>query len=648
MIDFGADCSENLSHLIAETTTDAFIAIDRDNRIIYWNTGAERMLGWGRDEIFGESLHLIIPAGLREAHLAGMHRLAEGGVPRLVGKQTEVSAVCKDGSTIPVELSLIMWVEPGTDRPAGFASIMRDITQRKRLEEERNAFASRFEEQLAAIQTTRDGIAITDQEGYFTFMNPAHAAMFGFANVDDAIGVHWTSLYEPAEAERIEREAMPELASSGSWRGEAHGRTRDGREVEQEVTLAAGTNGGLICTTRDIGERLKALRDRIRTREQLLLAERQETIGRVMSGLAHDFNNLMAVISASAAVLEEESGVTLDQVSRIQTAVAAASKLLNKILKPERRTTERQSIDVVKALREVADLVGVSMSPGHSIDVDLPDSSITIRGDESEFMQVLMNLCTNARDALDASLPGQIMCSAHVVDGSDLVGAPVVGTSPAGPSAVIRVEDNGCGIAADDLTRIFEPFVTRKALGTGLGLAVVGKLVVEAGGCIFVHTSSQGSTFDLVWPLDPAETRDTQATSPTGPANLAGRTILVVDDNPALLDLITLHLERAGAEVCPCLSPRDGLEVLEETATGWHAIVVDYDMPEMNGVEFATLARQLRPEIPVVLCSAVAEDLVLAPPQRALFAAMLSKTDLHQLLPRTVATVIRATEANSA
>lgn len=638
-----------LSHLIAETSTDAFVAIGCDHRILYWNSGAENMFGWTREEALGETIDMIVPPDLRFAHAQGIERLKHGGKPRLVGKATEIVAHRKDGSGLPVELSLTMWNEPGTDQVAGFAAIIRDISQRKKLEEERNAYASRLEEQLAAIEASSDGIAITDSAGRFLFMNPAHARMFGYADAAAAIGVHWHDLYEPAEVRRLEHDAMPQILAQGSWRGEATGRHIDGRAIEQEVTLSAGANGGLVCTTRDIGERQRALRDRIRTREQLLLAERQETIGRVMSGMVHDFNNLMAVISAAAAALEEHADVEQAHVARIHNAAAAASKLLHKILKPERRTAELQSVDLAATVREVADLVAVSMAPGQVIVVDLPDEHVSIHADESEVMQVLMNLCTNARDALVADAPGEIRLSVELTNGGDIDAIPAVGHAPSGRIALVRVADTGCGIPRGVLDRIFEPFVTsRKSVGTGLGLAVVARLISEAGGAIYVRTSPAGSCFEIAWPLERLETAPAEQDPAPEAVSLAGLTILSVDDNPALLDLIALHLERAGAEVCPCLSPGDGLEVLRDDGVAWDAIVVDYDMPEMNGVDFAGLAHQLRPEVPILLCSAVAEDLVIPATARAHFAAILPKAELHRHLPPAIARIVREAQTGDA
>lgn len=604
----GSRVQEQLAHLIAETTTDAFVAIDPDNRVIYWNRGAEQLLGWSAEEIAGKSLDLIIPDDRQAHHRAGMRRLSDGQEPRIIGKTTQVTARHRDGRAVAVELSLTLWCDPSTGSPAGYASIMRDVSERRRLEEERDAYERQLEEQLAAVQATSDGVAITDSEGLFIFMNPAHASMFGFNDPAETIGLHWSTLYHPDEAERIEKIAVPEVFASGYWRGEARGLHRDGRIIEQEVSLAKSPNGGLVCTTRDVGERQRAMRERIRTRERLLLAERQEMIGRAISGLVHDFANLMSVITASTATLAARSQQGDRELARIDDAARQATAMLDKILAPDRDALPIESLHAKSSLESVAELTAVTLRPRHSIRLKLPGDDIELRADRTEFMRVLMNLCTNARDSLRPDQAGVIELSLTKVDCGFDVPPPVVGTIPDCPAALITVSDTGCGIAEEDLRLIFEPFETRKTVGTGLGLAVVSAVITKAGGCISVESGSGGTRFHLLWPLAGASTTAClPAVINPLQASLDRKRILVAEDNPAVLDLIAGELRKAGADVGPCESPVEALAVLDDEASNWDALVVDYDMPEMNGAELAAMVRERWPALPIVLCTALQE-----------------------------------------
>lgn len=636
---------ERLSHLIAQTTSDAFIAIDTDNLVIYWNRGAERLLGWSARDIMGKALDLIIPQSKHVHHGAAVKRLAEGHKSRLDGKTTQVIALHRQGHEVTVELSLALLRDPETGLPTAFASIMRDVSERRLLEEERDAYARQLEEQLAAVQVTSDGVAITDAEGRFTFMNPAHATMFGYDDPKDMIGLHWSTLYSVEEAERLGKIAVPKVMATGAWRGEARGLHRDGHIIEQEVALAAGRNGGLICTTRDIGERQQAMRERVRAREKLLLAERQELISRAISGLVHDFANLMSVITASVATLSAKSRVRAPELDRIADVATQATSMLEKILAPQQEARLVQNVDAKAALANVVELTAVSLKPHHSIRLDLPEEDISLRADGIELLRVLMNLCTNARDALPPADSGLIDIRLARYEGQAIVPEPLVGTIPPCPSALITISDTGCGIAPEDLRRIFEPFQTMKSFGTGLGLAVVAAIVVKAGGCISMESTDKGTSFQILWPLAGSVLPGEVDEGAVLQLDLTGAQILVVDDNPAVLELVVNEVRAAGAEAASCTNPLEALALIYDDASYWNAVIVDYDMPGINGVEFAEAVHGRWPTLPLILCTALPEAERVAP--ASLFGAIVSKSSLPTELPRALQRVLSRVKMES-
>jgi PAS domain S-box-containing protein len=636
---------ETLSHLIAQTTSDAFVAIDPSNRVIYWNQGAEQLLGWTAQEIIGESLDLIIPRNKHMHHAAAVKRLSEGHKSRLDGKMTEVIAVHQDCHEVAVELSLTLLRNPATGLPAAHAAIMRNVSERRLLEQERDAYALQLEEQLAAVKATSDGVAITDAEGHFTLMNPAHATMFGFDNPAEMIGLHWSVLYSVEEAERLSTFAMPQVLAIGSWRGEARGLHRDGRIIEQEVALASGPNGGLICTTRDIGERQQTMRERIRVREKLLLAERQELIGRAISGLGHDFANLMSVITASAAALIAKSHRVEPDLKRIADVAKEATSLLDKILAPQPAARAVKKVDAKAVLANAIELTAVTLKPHHSIHCNLPDEEIALRADGTELLRALMNLCTNARDALSPSDAGVIKICLAKVEGQGTLFKPLVGAMPEAPCALITVSDTGCGIAPENLQRIFEPFRTMKSFGTGLGLAVVSAIVVKAGGCISVESTSAGTSFYLLWPLAGSEVPGEANEEVRSPTDYAGTQILIIDDNPAVLDLIANEVRAVGADTASCTNPLEALALLHDDAPSWSAVVVDYDMPGINGAEFAQAVRGRWPAIPIILCTALPDPESVVGTD--LFNALVSKSTLSTDLPKALHRVLPLSEVDS-
>lgn len=632
--DVSPDIESRLSHLIAQTTTDAFVAINPENRVIYWNNGAVKLFGWNEDEIIGESLFIIVPEIHHAGHLAGIKRLSDGQQPRLIGKRTDVTARHRDGRTIFIELSLTHWLEPTSGKPAGYAAIMRDVSDRRRLEAERDAYQRKLKEQFSAIEATSDGVAITDPDGFFVYLNSAHCTMFGFESATSLIGRHWSVLYTPEEAKRVEEVAMPQVFEAGYWRGDARGCYRDGSIIEQEVTLAKSPSGGLVCTTRDTGERQRAIRERIRAREGLLLAERQELISRAVSGVAHDFANLMAVISASAATLSLKYQSRPPEIERIEGAATQATEILELILAPESAGRSGRALDARSALSTVVDLTAVTLKPYHTIKLQPFGDRITLKAAGTDFVRVMMNLCSNARDALPSDRDGSIDITIEKLGPETKLLKEVVGEIPDLPCAVITVSDTGCGIADEDLARIFEPFRTTKSFGTGLGLAIVSAVVTEAGGSISVRSGIHGTTFQLVWPLSEECLPEQQVKTGDPWPELFGKKILIVDDNPSVLELIASVMQNTKADPTTFSSPSQALAALESDPYGWDAIIVDYDMPEMDGAELATRIRAERPHLPIILCTALHEKEIYA--GGSLFNQRVAKsaisTDLNRVL----------------
>lgn len=602
-----------IAQLIAQTTTDAFVCADAESRIILWNRAAEAMFGWSAEEALGQSLDLIIPRVHRHGHHAGVARLRAKAPMKLVGKTVEVPALCKAGHEFPIELSLAMWPdETDSDAPAGFAAIIRDISARKLAEAGQQAAEARLARQVAAIEASDDGIALTDAEGRFIFMNHAHAAMFGYADAAALVGEPWSVLYPPDEAQRINDEAMPVLVTKGQWRGETQGIAADGTPVEQEIALSLAPEGGIVCVTRDVGDRRAMEREKGRLREQLMLAQRQEVVGQLASGIAHDFNNLIAAISGTAELLRGiEDNRVRHHALRIQSAATTAAGLVEKLLTLGRRAPQHRLVDLRRTVWDVRDLVAPSLTdPLHRIELELPPAPLMALADDTELNQVVLNLVLNARDALRPGETARIKLEVLSAEGYQPSGKLMLGTLPKVPAALIRISDTGIGIRAEDLEQVFEPFFTHKGeAGTGLGLAVVAGIIAHNHGALAIQSWPDcGTVFEIWWPLEPGAVGHPGAAgdAPTQPGpGLAGKAVLVIDDNPAVVDVVTAMLEQVGAEVGPCLDPADALAMIREDSAAWDLVITDYDMPHMNGEALAKALRKYRADLPILLLTAL-------------------------------------------
>lgn len=624
---------QRISELIARTTTDAIVCADAHSRITFWNRAAETLFGWQADEAVGQTLDLIIPARHQKGHHDGVARLRGNGPIKLVGKTVEVPAQSKCGTEFPVELSLAMWPAEGdiSGPPAGFAAIIRDVSARKRSEAERAATEARLARQIAAVEASDDGIAITDPEGRFIFMNRAHAQMFGHDDPAPLIGQEWSVLYDEVEARRIEQEAMPILFQEGQWRGETQGRRRDNSLVEQEIALSLSPEGGIVCVTRNISERRWMEREKARLREQLMLAQRQEVVGQLASGIAHDFNNLIAAIAGTAEILRNLGDThILPHALRIQSAATTATGLVEKMLTLGRRVPHPKLVDITAMIRDVRELVMPSLTdPLHRIEFVLPSEPVMVLTDDTELNQVLLNLVLNARDALRLETAGHIKLEVIQDQGYAAEGKVVIGAVPTVPSVVIRVTDTGCGIESDELEKVFEPFFTRKGdAGTGLGLAVVAGIVASNNAALAIQSRPDaGTIFEVWWPLqpgsaDPLVLNEEWNRSTTA---LVGKAVLVIDDNPTVIDTLVAMLYDMGAEAAPCLDAFDAIDALHEDPDFWDLVITDYDMPGMNGAHLARKLREIRPDLPVMLLTALPRVHQMHQKQVGLFDAVLGK-----------------------
>lgn len=497
----------------------------------------------------------------------------------------------------------------------------------------------------AAMEASQDGIAVTDAEGRFLYMNPAHLAMFGITSGAEALGKPWSLLYEPEEAAWMQAHAMSCVFAEGGWHGEVLGRTLDGRAVNQDVSLTLKADGGILCITRDVSARRREAAERERLREELQIAQRREAVGQMAAGLAHDFNNLLATISGSASLIgtaAEPGSVIAIGTEQIEAATGQAAGLVRRLLAMGVRPSERRRIDLRQPVGDALDLARASLKPLHRLTVSVPDHPVEVSADATDILQVLLNLVINARDAI-GNFPGEIAVSLAQAGDAELAGPFVVGhADPSRRYALLRVSDTGSGIRPDIVANVLKPYVSTKGdRGTGLGLAIVSSVVLANGGAIALDTALGGGTqFSVLWPMGGAErpAHGDRVEGLTG--TLAGRTILLVDDQKELLDVLAAMLEAAGAEVAPTTEPADILTAVRDDPRAWDLVITDYDMPGMTGADLATAIRASAPGLPVILVTALAG---VADRDGGAFDAVLAKPiNREALVTAAESAIIRA------
>lgn len=600
-----------------EALQDGFVLYDAEDRLVTCN---ERYR-----EIYPRSAPAIVPGASFEDILR--HGLAQGEYAEAAGREEawlaeRLERHREPNSEVEQELSDGRWLrifEKATP-DGGRVGLRVDITELKLAEKRAKA------DQAAAMEASHDGIAITNNEGRFVYMNEAHLALFGYSSEAQVLGKPWSMLYEPGAAAWMDTHAMPELVSHGSWSGEIMGKALDGSPVDQEVSLTLKEDGGILCIARDMRVRRREMAERDRLLAELQLAQRREVVGQIAAGLAHDFNNLLATISGGALLIHESAppeSLGAIGAQRIQSATAQAAGLVRRLLSIGRREAEPVHLDLREPLREASDLVRASLRAPTRLELRLPDTPIEIVADPTDILQTVLNLAINARDALDGG-PGTITIALGEPHESDLQGPFTVGTPDRSSCYfAITVGDTGPGMSPEQVARAFTPYETTKGSdGSGLGLTIVSSVVTRVGGALKVASSpAQGSTFTILWPEAPLAAREGAAIEGlTG--RLDGRTVLVVDDQEDVLGIITAFLESVGAEVAQSSEPGDVIEALQDDPDGWDLLITDFDMPGMNGSELATAARAHAPSLPIVLVTALAG---VAGRDTGMFDAVLGK-----------------------
>jgi len=467
-------------------------------------------------------------------------------------------------------------------------------------------------EQLAAIEASRDGIAVLDPQGAFTYVNQALARLHGYEQAQELIGKPWRTVLGHAEAQRLEQEALPQMKEQRHWQGEALGLRRDGSVFPQELSLTPLERGGIVCVMHDIRERKRTEEALRASEEHLRQSQKMEAVGRLAGGIAHEFNNLLTVVMGRCHMLL--TGLGDDQprarhVRQIQEAGQKASSLTHQLLTLSRKQvlqpTELNVNDVATAMDSaLRSLLGEPIK----LETRLDPSLGWINIDRGQIEQVLLNLALNARDAMPAG--GRLTIETANVAGNPKL-AERLALSTSGTHIMLAVSDTGEGMDAYARDHCFEPFFTTKGAGwgVGLGLATVYGIVTQSGG--FVEVESEpglGTRFEIhlpqVSPPEPAARPEALPFQPVG----GSETILLVEDDLQVRDVARGSLEDLGYRVLESSGGEEALRLFREHRGPVHLLLTDVIMPGMNGRELAERILALQPQIRVLFISGYTAD----------------------------------------
>jgi PAS domain S-box-containing protein len=453
-----------------------------------------------------------------------------------------------------------------------------------------------------------NAVAVYDLEGKVNYINPEFSNLFGYDR-EEALG---KVLPAAPDSDRSQTELiMTELlAGNHVPERETVRLTKDNRTVDVAISLTLcydeqGRPFEILANIRDISA-AKSLE------RQLFRAQKMEAIGTLAGGIAHDFNNILFPIIGYTEMSLDEIPKDTPAVRYLEQVLKAANRaksLVDQILSFSRQSEEEiKPLHLTPVIKEVLKLLRASLPASIEIRKDIIPNCRPVLADPTQVHQIMMNLCTNAYHAM-RDKGGTLDVTLKEADLSEAETASLNLTP--GPYALITVGDTGHGIEPSVLDRIFDPYFTtkKKGEGTGLGLSVVHGIVKKYKGTVTVQSQvGHGSVFSIYLPRVTHETHREESAA-VKPLEGGTERILLVDDEKMILDMLEQMLSQLGYQITPRTSSVEALAVFQKKPQAFDLVITDMTMPNMTGMELSEAIREIRPNIPIIICTGFSDNI---------------------------------------
>lgn len=588
---------------------------DNQSRFLAVNESFARASGFAPADLVGKTDLDIWPR-----QLAQRYRADDAEVMRTrTRKVVEEPLADKEGKTTWIETIKTPIIDEG-GRVVGTTGIARDITVRKQTETALQASEKKFR---TLFEAANDAIYIVDMEGRYLDMNTVAHERLGYTR-EEMLSKSVAEVDTPEFALRAP-ERIEQIRKSGKGVFESAHVRKDGTVMPVEINAVVIDHEGrtvLYSIVRDITERIRSAEEKNRLEDQLRQAQKVEAIGRLAGGVAHDFNNLTAIVLGYGEMLlgelrpEDPGRKYVEQIVGAGRRSAALTRQL--LAFGRKQTLQPEVLDLNALLRNFESMLGRLLGEDIELDFRLTADAVRIKADPGQIEQVVTNLAVNARDAMP--LGGRLTIGTAAAEFDE--------THPPGHESVIpgryvlfTLADTGCGMDEATMDRLFEPFFTTKPMGkgTGLGLATTYGIVKQSGGFIWASSETgKGSTFTICLPRTdeqpPPKAIESGGELPRGSAE----TILMVEDEASLRELCETLLVRLGYTVVAARNGPEALLMVQERGLDPDLVVTDVIMPGMSGAEMASQLRKKRPNLKVLYMSgypdaAIAHHGVLEP-----------------------------------
>ncbi len=633
-----------------EIVPDAIVAVDSNGTILQVNPQAEALFGYSRDELVGQMIEILVPERHRDQHHQHRHDFAGQPRVRRMGAGLELYGRRRNGSEFPVEIALSP-VE--TEQGTVVLSAVRDISDRKQVEEalrkaheelslQSNRQLWEYRSRLASIiDSSEDAIIGKDLNGIVTTWNRGAERIYGYT-AEEMVGKSISTIAPkerpdeiPGILERIGRGESVEHFETARI-------TKDGRHLTVSISVSpmrdtSGTVIGASVIARDIT-------DQKRAEDQLRQAQKMEAVGRLAGGVAHDFNNVLGIITACTELLRGRVDArTSEYIENIQTAAQRGASLTRQLLAFSRRQAIQPTIfDLNEQLNEVAKLLRPLMGDDVELIMQHRSTSAIVETDPIQFDQIVLNLAVNARDAMPHG--GKLILETAAADFDEHFVRQHPQVTP-GKYVLLAVSDTGLGMDEATVSRIFEPFYTTKDVGkgTGLGLATVYGIVRQSGGYIWVYSEpGRGTTFKIYLPsVEHKIGLNSQVDVETDLPKGVGTTILLVEDDDTMRGLTRKLLEEHGYAVIEAHGGQSALERVNQDHVRIDLMLTDVVMRGMSGPELGLKLSQSHPDLKIVYMSGYTGELISQHDTLQPGVVLLEKPFTRNALLKTLHTALR-------
>ncbi|GAB4420164.1 MAG: hypothetical protein OHK0032_15940 [Thermodesulfovibrionales bacterium] len=588
---------------VIEQAAESIVITDLTGNIIYVNPFFEDVTGYSASEALGKNPRILKSGYQDRAFYKELWDTITSGNPwrgTFVNKRKDGSLYHEDAVIFPIKDS--------SGKIANYAAVKRDITDRKKAESALKESEERFR---LLTESTLTGVYLI-QDNLFRYVNPALASIFGYRVEDliDKLGP--MDLVAPEDralvAGNIRRRIEGEVRDI---RYSFKGLRKDGAIIDVEVHGAKGDYNGrpaVIGTLLDITERNKL-------EEQFRQAQKMEAIGLLAGGIAHDFNNILNAIIGFGSLIEmnmKKDDPSKSHIREILNSGERAAHLTRSLLAFSRKQIiEPKPQNLNEIIRGVEKFLKRIIGEDIELKTVLLDKDLIVFVDRGQIEQVLMNLATNARDAMPDG--GELIIETEIIQ-MDEEYIKRHGYGKLGTYALLSVTDTGIGMDEKTRERIFEPFFTTKELGrgTGLGLAMVYGIVKQHDGFINVYSEPQkGTIFKIFLSLLESEVEDIGSATPPAAYPEGGvETVLVAEDDQTVRKLTRDILERFGYKVIASEDGEDAIKKFKDNKEDIQLLLLDVIMPKKNGKEVYEEIKKLNPDIKTIFLSGYTANLI--------------------------------------